>query len=124
MKKVLAMLMAAFLLMGSSAFAGTSPAQQRNRPTTKKRFSKRQDNQQRRIHQGTQSGALTDQEAARLQRQSDKLDSRAEKMAESGDKLTVGERRALEHQQDNLSRRIHKQKHDRQTQPPATPPSH
>ena len=120
MKKIVAMLMAALLLTGTAAVAGTTKgATKRTQPTTKKRFEARQQKQERRINKGVQTGALTQKEATRLQRQEQRLDTRADKMAASGGKMTVGERRALERQQDAMSRRIYKQKHDKQTQPPA-----
>ncbi|MCL4723587.1 MAG: hypothetical protein KJZ90_04885 [Rhodocyclaceae bacterium] len=55
------------------------------------RIDQRQANQQQRIEQGVQSGALTQQEAARLQH---------------------GQR--IEHAQDVQSKRVYRQKHDRQ----------
>ncbi|MFB3813968.1 MAG: hypothetical protein ACE14L_07630 [Terriglobales bacterium] len=68
--------------------------------------------QQMRIGQGIQNGSLTAAEAARLERQEANLNRREAHMASNG--LTRGERRAITVQQNNMSRRIYRQKHDGQ----------
>ncbi len=75
----------------------------------------RQRRQQKRIAQGVNSGQLTAAEAARLEKQEAAINAREQKMRESGGKFTKGERMAIQKQQNRVSRRIYKQKHDRQT---------
>ena len=79
-----------------------------------RRIDQREANQERRIEQGEKSGALTTREAARL----DKGQARVEKMeskATADGKVTAKERRHIEHAQDQQSRRIYREKHDKQT---------
>lgn len=81
--------------------------------TSTPRIDQRQANQQQRIDQGTQSGALTDREAARLERGQDHVQNLENKATADG-KVTAKERVRIEHAQDVQSRRIARQKHDRQ----------
>ena len=74
---------------------------------------KRQADQERRINQGVQSGQLTSQEAARLEKGQNKID-RMEDKAMSDGTVTRQERKRLQQQQDVQSRQIHREKHDRQ----------
>lgn len=76
-------------------------------------IDQRQANQQQRIDQGVQSGSLTPQEAARLERGQAKV-QRMEDKAKADGVVTAGERRAIQREQDHQSRRIARQKHDRQ----------
>lgn len=79
-----------------------------------RRVDKRQANQERRIEAGQRSGALNAKEARRL----DKGQARVEKMekrAAADGKLTAKERARLERAQDKQSRRIYREKHDKQT---------
>ncbi len=92
-----------------SAFALPALAQTTSTP----RIDQRQANQQQRIDQGVQSGALTDKEAARLDKGQDKV-QRMEDKAVSDGKVTAKERTRIEHAQDQQSKRIHREKHDRQ----------
>lgn len=73
----------------------------------------RQTNQERRIEQGTQSGALTEREAARLEHGQDRV-QRMEDKAKADGKVTRAERVRLHEAQDAQSARIYSQKHDRQ----------
>lgn len=77
------------------------------------RIDQRQANQQQRIDQGLQSGALTQQEAARLQQGQARVQKLEDKALADG-RLTARERARIEHAQDVQSRRIWRQKHDRQ----------
>ncbi len=74
---------------------------------------KRQANQEMRINQGIQSGQLTSQEAARLEKGQNKID-RMEDKAMSDGTVTRQERKRLQQQQDVQSRQIYREKHDRQ----------
>jgi hypothetical protein len=79
-----------------------------------RRIDARQKAQERRVDQGVKSGALTEKEAARL----DKGQARVGKMEEravADGKVTAKERARIEHAQDQQSRRIYRQKHDKQT---------
>jgi Tfp pilus assembly protein FimT len=77
------------------------------------RIDKRQQNQERRIEQGEKSGALNEREAARLERGQARVQKMEDKAAADG-KVTAKERRVMQHAQDKQSRRIYRQKHDRQ----------
>jgi hypothetical protein len=94
----------------AAAIALPAAAQTQSTP----RVDQRQANQERRIEAGVKSGALTEKEAARL----DKGQARVQKMegkAVADGKVTRRERVALEKAQDRQSRRIYRQKHDKQT---------
>jgi hypothetical protein len=81
--------------------------------TSTPRVDQRQQNQQQRIDQGVQSGQLNQKEAARL----DKGQARVQKMedkAVADGKVTAKERRKLERAQDKQSRKIAREKHDKQ----------
>ncbi len=96
--------LAGFLVLPPSAEAG--------------RIRKRAENQQDRIAQGINSGALTPREASRLERKEGRLNHEVRDMREdNGGKLTDKEKLRVNHQQNRLSRGIYRQKHDQQTQP-------
>lgn len=73
----------------------------------------RQINQEARIQQGAQSGALTARETARLEKGQDKVERMEDKVKADGS-VTKQERARLQHAQDVQSRQIYRQKHDRQ----------
>ena len=106
---IAAVVFAAFIAPGFAAAQTTPPKD----PAATPGIDKRQDNQQKRIDQGVQSGQLNEKEAARM----DKGQARVEKMeskAKSDGVVTKDERRRLHHAQNNESKRIHRQKHDAQ----------
>jgi Ni/Co efflux regulator RcnB len=74
-------------------------------------LDQRQENQQRRIDQGVESGALNANEAARLEGQQNRV-QRAEDRAKSDGVVTGKERAALHHRQDHTSRTIARKKHN------------
>ena len=78
------------------------------------RVDQRQANQERRIEQGEKSGALTGKEAARLEKGQARVQKMEDKAVADG-KVTKRERVALEKAQDRQSRRIYREKHDKQT---------
>ena len=84
--------------------------------TSTPRVDQRQANQEARIQQGVQSGALTGKEAAKLEKGQDKVQAKETKAKADG-KVTARERARLAKAQDKQSRKIAKQKHDRQTAP-------
>ena len=81
--------------------------------TATPRFDQRQANQERRIEQGEQSGALTARESARLERGQDRLQAKEDKAKADG-VVTRRERAGLQLAEDKQSARIYRQKHDRQ----------
>ena len=79
-----------------------------------KRIDKRQANQQSRIEQGQKSGALNQKEAARLEKGQAHVQKMESKAAADG-KVTQKERAKIEHAQDKQSKKIYREKHDKQT---------
>lgn len=97
------------LMMG--ALPGTGLAQAGTGSTP--RIDQRQAWQEQRINRGVASGALTEQEAARLQKEQDRVQN-AENKAIADGVVTKKERARIEHKQNRASRHIYRQKHDRQ----------
>ncbi|NPV04609.1 MAG: hypothetical protein HPY67_07745 [Syntrophaceae bacterium] len=77
-------------------------------------IQKRMENQERRIDQGVQSGALTPKEAGKLEAEQARIRQAEQRMKADG-QLTPGERERLRKMQDRSSRHIYRQKHDAQT---------
>jgi hypothetical protein len=78
------------------------------------RIDARQANQERRIEQGEKSGALNAREAARLEKGQARVQKMENRAAADG-KVTAKERVRIERAQDKQSRRIYREKHDKQT---------
>lgn len=76
-------------------------------------IDQRQANQEARIQQGIKSGELTQREAARLEKGQDRI-QRMENRAKADGKVTAKERERIEHAQNQESRHIAREKHDRQ----------
>ena len=98
----------AFALLGAlavPAFAQT---------TSTPRIDQRQANQERRIEAGEKSGQLTQREAARLEKGQARVQKMENKATADG-KVTAKERRKIERAQNKQSRRIYREKHDKQT---------
>lgn len=91
----------ACLLLGSSAAFAQTPANTVQRDV----------NQQQRIEQGLQSGALSTQEAARLERQESRVDQMQTRALKDGT-LTSTEQARLGRAQNKVSRDIHGAKHN------------
>lgn len=81
--------------------------------TNTPRIDQRQANQDQRIDQGVASGELTKREARRMNRQQGAID-KAEDKAKADGSVTAKERRRLTRAQNQTSRNIFHQKHDRQ----------
>ena len=77
------------------------------------RIDQRQANQAQRIEQGKQSGALNEKEAARLEKGQARVQRMEDKAVADG-KVTAKERRRIEHAQNQQSRKIYREKHDKQ----------
>ncbi len=75
----------------------------------------RQDHQQDRIYNGVQNGSLTQKEYDRLENQQANLAAQEARFRASGNGLSPSERARLEAEQDALSRNIHWQKNDGQS---------
>ena len=100
--RIAAMLIAA---LPALAYAQGAPA------TTN--IDQRQANQERRIQQGVQSGELTPREASRLEKGQAKI-QRMEQKAKADGVMTAQERKRIAHEQNKQSKRIAREKHDRQ----------
>jgi hypothetical protein len=80
------------------------------------RIARRKASQQARIAQGSGSGELTARETNRLEKQEGALNKEVQgERAANGGTLTPGEKAQVNRQQNRLSRRIYRQKHDSQT---------
>lgn len=89
--------------------AGTSVAMADSTPVV----DQRQENQEDRIEQGQASGELTNREARRLEAGQEHVERMEDRAKADGD-VTARERARLERAENRNSRRIYKQKHDRQ----------
>ena len=78
------------------------------------RINQRQAHQQERIWRGVANGQLTARETYRLERQEARIAAYEARSRADGGGLSARERVRLEHMQDRESRRIHRQRHDRQ----------
>ena len=105
MKCVKIVTAAAIAAFAFSAFAQT---------TSTPRIDQRQANQQQRIDQGVKSGQLNRKEAARLEKGQARVQKMEDKAVADG-KVTAKERARIEKAQDKESRRIAREKHDKQT---------
>lgn len=80
------------------------------------RPDRRQVRQTGRIHQGVQSGALTQKETKRLAHGQAKV-QRQKRRARADGQVTRQERRRIERSQDRQSRRVFRAKHNGRTRP-------
>lgn len=79
-----------------------------------KRIDKRQQAQQKRIDAGQKSGQLTQKEVQRLEKGQARVQKMEDKATADG-KVSAKERARLEKAQDRQSKRIHRERHDKQT---------
>jgi hypothetical protein len=105
MKRALGTLLLAVVCLSTFTFA---------HDTRSPRINRRYHNQQGRIAQGVRSGQLTPRETARLQHQQRHVRRETRRMKRDGN-FTAAERRHVTRDQNRLSRRIYRQKHDAQT---------
>ncbi len=113
--------LAAMLLPAAAQTTTTAPLPPRHRrpPTSPRTVHQRKENQQDRIANGVQNGGLTAHETANLETKEANLTKEKQQMkSENGGHLTSADRHALHQQQDQLSQKIYKQKHDSQRQKP------
>ncbi|MSP39399.1 MAG: hypothetical protein EXR70_12990 [Deltaproteobacteria bacterium] len=78
-----------------------------------KRIDKRQDYQDQRIEKGVATGQLNQKEAARLEKGQQHVQKLEDKAMQDG-KMTTKEKVRIEHAQDVQSKRIARQRHDKQ----------
>ena len=90
------------LLVSGSALAG---------PIADPAIQQREQNQEKRIQQGVQSGQLTPKEAGRLETQQARIKQDEERMKADG-KLTKAERKKLKREQNRASSTIDRKKHN------------
>jgi uncharacterized membrane protein YebE (DUF533 family) len=95
-----------------SAFAVSAFAQ-----TNTPRIDQRQENQQKRIDNGVNSGALTAKETNTLDKREAKIEADKE-AAKSDGKVTKAERKKLKHEENKTSRAIYRKKHNARTAKP------
>lgn len=105
MKKAIGIVVMAGAICGT--FSGMASA-----GTNSPVIDQRQINQERRIEQGVASGSLTAGEAARLEAQQARVETREAVMKADGT-LTAVERAKLTNQQNRASRNIYMKKHNR-----------
>jgi hypothetical protein len=98
--------------LAAAVFTACAFAQTDTRST--RRIDQRQANQERRIQQGEKSGALTQKEAARLEKGQARV-QRVEDKAVADGRVTPRERARIEKAQDRQSKKIYREKHDKQT---------
>jgi hypothetical protein len=126
MKKTLLILATAALMtipaMAQTSTPATTTAPAATAPAAKPTIQQRKRNQQARIAQGVKSGQLTAGETAKLEKQEHAInkEERAMKQENNG-KLTVQDRKTINQQQSQMSRRIYRDKHNDKTQPGVTP---
>lgn len=110
------------LLLALAMTSGVTLAQSTGTTSTP-RIDQRQANQEQRIDRGVKSGALNEKEAARLQKGQQRVD-RMENKAMADGKMTPKERRRIEQAQDTQSRKIYREKHDKQRAKPTAENTH
>jgi hypothetical protein len=103
------MIRSAAVALALAVAAGTPYAQTTSTP----RIDQRQADQQKRIDEGVKSGALNEKEARRLDKGQQRV-QKAEDKAMADGKVTAREQRKIEHMQDHQSKKIYREKHDKQ----------
>ncbi|MFY2560370.1 hypothetical protein ACN469_22350 [Corallococcus terminator] len=84
-------------------------------PASAAKADRRQVSQQARIVQGVKSGELTGREAVRLQAQHRELQKDIRQARADDGRLDAQERAGIQREQNQLNRRIQRQKHDGQS---------
>ena len=112
MTTIKAAVVAISLAFAGTVFAQGTPAPTGN-PAATPGIDKRQENQQKRIDAGVKSGELTPKEAERLQKGQARVQKMEDKARADG-KITKKEARQIEHAQDQQSKKIAREKHDKQ----------
>ena len=97
----------------TAAVALVAPLLAAAQTTSTPRVDQRQVSQEARIQQGTQSGSLTQKEAANLEKGQTHVQNMENKAMADGS-VNKKEAGRIEHAQDQQSKKIERQKHDRQ----------
>ncbi len=109
-------LLAASLVLTPAALLAQAPAVTPTPGQHDHDISQRKADQQQRIGQGVRSGQLTAGETSRLEHQESGINREERGMrAQDNGHLTRGDRKTLHHQQNQESRRIYRDKHNRAT---------
>jgi len=114
------MKMNAFAVALAATFVSAAAFAQQGQPlpaspndAPKATVNQRQENQQKRIAQGVQSGQLTPGETARIERKEQAIHQQVQADRRlNGGKLTPAERQQVNHEQNSTSRQIHHAKHN------------
>ena len=116
--KKFAILPAAMLMVGTAAMAQSTPPPSTATPDPS--IAQRKENQQQRIGNGVQSGQLTAGETANLETKEAAIngETKADRAANGG-KLTAGEKKQVNSEQNAASKNIYNKKHNARTQPQA-----
>ncbi len=110
---------AAMFFCSFAAIKAQVPTTPTTAPTPKTEVGKRAENQHARIQQGVQSGQLTHKEARTLHAQEKGIHAQtAAERAANGGKLTKGERKQINSEQNTESKRIYRKKHNAATTVP------
>ena len=112
MKRTSTLLIAVLTAFALPVLAQTATPPARD-PAATPGIDKRQANQQQRIDQGVKSGELTGKEAARLEKGQERIQTMEDKAKADG-KVTPKERERLQKAENRESRKIAREKHDRQ----------
>ena len=102
-------LLATALIVAFPAMVLAQPAD----TTSTERIDKRQENQEKRIEKGAQTGQLTGKEQKRLQKGQEHVQKMEDKAMADG-KMTKSERKRIEHTQNQQSKKIYRERHDKQ----------
>src|SRR5258708_7495151 len=107
---------------GSSATAATPATTATPAAKPKPTVAQRKENQQDRIAQGVESGQLTADETANLEKKEAGINKEtAADRAANGGKLTASEKKQVNKEQNGASKNIYHKKHNAKTQPEAQP---
>jgi len=99
----------AAVVIAALALPGLALAQTASTP----RIDQRQENQEKRIEQGVKSGAINKKEAARLEQGQARVQKMENKAMADG-KMTKQEKARIKRAQDVQSKKIYREKHDKQ----------
>ena len=105
MKRTLSYTLAGLIVLSFGTVAVAASADTPN-------IDKRQINQEKRIQDGVKSGQLTPEEAAKLEKQQQRI-QKTEDAAKADGKVTAQERKRLHKMQDNADNAIYRKKHNK-----------
>ncbi len=103
-----------YFVIAAIATLGTTfsaTAQSATGNTNTPRIDKKEANEQARIANGVKTGALTPGETVKLEKQQGRIEN-AEARAKADGNVTKGERKHLNHMENNASKNIYRKKHN------------